>query len=83
MKKSITILLVILSGIMILDSLNAGQALFMFLLAGVIPGTDISLSSSTTLALFGGLAGFVLARVAMHLIAISTAKRSAVSSQLI
>lgn len=83
MKKSITILLLILSGIIILDSLNAGQALFMFLLAGVIPGTDISLSSTTTLALFGGLMGFVLARVFMRLMILSLSKRSVAASRSI
>lgn len=63
MKKIITLILIALSGIMILDSLNAGEALFMFVLAGIVPGTSLSISGTTMLALFGGLIGFVLSRI--------------------
>ncbi len=48
---------------MILDSLNAGHALMMFLLAGIIPGTSISLSADVMMQFFALLIGFVLARL--------------------
>lgn len=80
MKKTFTIILLILSGVLILDSLNAGEAMFMFLLAGVIPGTNSSLSGNATLALFGGLMGFVLARIVARFIILATTKRSAAAS---
>ncbi len=79
MKKTLTIILLILSGILILDSLNAGEAIFMFLLAGIIPGTNTSLSGATTLALFGGIAGFVIARIMVRVITASTTRRSVVT----
>jgi len=82
MKKTFTIILLILSGILILDSLNAGEAVFMFLLAGVIPGTNSSLSGDTTLALFGGLMGFVLARIVARFIVLASTKRSTPASHL-
>lgn len=63
MKKLITIILTALSILMILDSMQAGQALMMFLLAGVIPGTNIVISGSTALSVFSGLLGFTAARL--------------------
>jgi len=48
---------------MILDSLNAGHLLMMFLLAGIIPGTTIVLSPNDMMSLFALLIGFVLARI--------------------
>lgn len=50
MKKALTILFLSLSAILILDSaLNAVHALMMFLLAGVIPGTNIAISGDRML----------------------------------
>ncbi len=63
MRKSIIITCLILSGLIILDSLNVGHLLVMFLLAGVIPGTNIALSASTTLELFTLLIGLVIGRL--------------------
>jgi hypothetical protein len=68
MKKALTILLLILSGIIILDSLNAGHAVVMFLLAGVIPGTNIIMSADQTLELFTLLIGFTLSRSTLAVI---------------
>lgn len=64
MKKLLTIVFISLSAILILDSMNVGQAVTMFLLAGVIPGTNVALSGATMLELFALLIGFTLARVA-------------------
>jgi len=64
MKKAITITLLILSALLILDSVNAGQAIVMLYLAGQIPGTSLYLSASTMLQGFALLIGFILARIA-------------------
>ena len=63
MRKSIIITCLILSGLIILDSLNAGHILVMFLLAGVVPGTNIALSASTTMELFALMIGLVIGRL--------------------
>ena len=68
MKKTLTILFVSLSVLMILDTLNAGYALAMFLLAGVIPGTNIAISATTMLQAFTLLIGFILSRITLHLV---------------
>lgn len=62
MKKALTITFLGLSALLILDSMNFAHALAMFLLAGVIPGTNFTLSASFTLQLFALLFGFVIAR---------------------
>lgn len=63
MKKAIIIICISLSALLILDTLNVGQAITMFYLAGEIPGTKHSLSASTTLQLFALLTGFAVARI--------------------
>ena len=63
MKKRITITCLILSALLILDSMNAAHAIVMFYLAGLVPGTNITLSPSTMLQVFALLTGFVLARI--------------------
>ncbi len=68
MKKALTILFLSLSAIIILDSLNAVHALMMFLLAGVIPGTNIAVSGDRMLEIFTLLTGFTLSRVTINLI---------------
>jgi len=67
MKKALTIIFVSLSFILILDSVNAGHALVMFLLAGVIPGTNITISGSSMLEGFTLLIGFTLSRITISL----------------
>ncbi len=66
MKKMITITLTALAVLIILDSLNAGQALMMFYLAGVIPGTNVAIDAGRALELFALITGFVLARIALN-----------------
>ena len=61
MNKTLTTIFLILSTIIIIDVFNAGHALMIFLLAGIIPGTDIVISAdhafTFTLALFGLVCG--------------------------
>ena len=68
MKKALTILFISLSFILILDSVNAGHALVMFFLAGVIPGTNIAISATNMLEVFTLLIGLTLSRVTISLI---------------
>ena len=63
MKKIITITCLLFSALLILDSMNTLQAVFMFYLAGKIPGTQTYLSGGTMMELFALLIGFVLARL--------------------
>lgn len=51
--------------LIILDSLNAGHALAMFLLAGVIPGTNITISGARMFEFFMLIGGFTLARITL------------------
>lgn len=66
MKKTLTITFIILSAILILDSMDAAHALAMFLLAGIIPGTNVVMSATVMLEFFALLLGFVLARVCIY-----------------
>lgn len=77
MRKSVIITCLILSGIIILDSLNAGHALAMFLLAGIIPGTSTVVSAQTMLELFTLLFGFTLSRVTLNLLHLAEKRRNA------
>lgn len=76
MKKALTILFISLSFVMILDTLNAGEAIFMFILAGVIPGTSIAVDATRMLEAFTLLIGFTLSRVTMNLMRSSAARRA-------
>ena len=73
MKKALTILFTALSVIIILDSLNAGQALVMFVFAGVIPGTNVAISAGNMLEFFTLLIGFTLSRITLILVRLSRA----------
>ncbi len=66
MRKAIIITCLVLSGLMILDSMNVGPAFVLLIFAGVIPGTNIVLSAQTMMGLFALLTGFVLARIANY-----------------
>lgn len=66
MKKNLTIILTIFSALIILDSLNFSDALMMFLLAGVIPGTNIAISGAQMLEFCAIASGFMVARVMMY-----------------
>ena len=63
MRNTIIFTCLVLSGLMILDSLNAGHALMMFFLAGVIPGTNIAISAQVMVEFFALASGFVFARL--------------------
>lgn len=82
MKKIFTLLLLSLSFVLILDSANAGHALFMFLLAGVIPGTNIAISATTMLQAFTLLIGFILSRITLHLVRAAQKNRATVPQSI-
>lgn len=63
MKKAIITACFILSGLIILDSFNTAHVLMMFFLAGIIPGTNISMSAQHMMEVFALLTGFVVARL--------------------
>lgn len=63
MRNVIIALCLIGSLTLILSAFQAGQAVLMFLLAGVIPGTNISLSPTETLVIICLIAGFVISRI--------------------
>ena len=68
MKKALTASFTILSLILILDSINAGHAIAMFILAGIIPGTNIAVSADRMLEVCVLLIGFILSRICFNLI---------------
>lgn len=68
MKKTITIICLALSLLLILDSLNFSQMVMMFLLAGVIPGTNIAIDGAGMLEFFALVSGFTVARVMMYVV---------------
>lgn len=63
MKKKLSIIFICLSAILILDSANVGHALMLFVLAGIVPGTNTVLSAQQTLELFALLLGIVIGRL--------------------
>jgi len=63
MKNAIITICLTGSLIVILSAFQAGEAITMFLLAGVIPGTNIVISPSDTLVLIALITGFVISRV--------------------
>lgn len=68
MKKTLTIIFIVFSGLLILDSMNAGHALAMFLLAGIVPGTNIIVNAHTMLTSIAGVLGFIVARTSIFFI---------------
>ncbi|MFZ1250032.1 MAG: hypothetical protein WAR37_01100 [Candidatus Microsaccharimonas sp.] len=85
MKKTFAIIFTIMSAVLILDSVNASHAIAMFLLAGIIPGTDATISASQMLELFAFLLGFTLSRIAIWvtslLLSTKTRQLELISSQ--
>lgn len=67
MRKGVIIFCLVISGLIILDSLNVGYAFIMFLLAGVVPGTNFTISAANMLEMFALLIGFTLSRIAISL----------------
>jgi len=53
---------------LILDTLNAGHALVMLLLAGVVPGTSIVIDASLMFEYILLLTGFTLSRITLGLV---------------
>lgn len=69
MKKIITITSLILSALLILDSMNVGSALVMFIIAGQIPGTSVSIDAGSMLLFFMLISGIIAGRLTSKLIA--------------
>ena len=63
MKKGFSIAFVIGSAIIILSTFNVASALMMFLLLGLIPGTETVISPALMLEIISLLIGFTLARI--------------------
>lgn len=63
MKSKITIILLVASSLILLDVINAGDAITLFFLTGTIPGTGVSISASAMLILYALIGGFVFARL--------------------
>lgn len=63
MKKAITIICLVLSAVIILDTFNVWHSVAMFYIAGEIPGTRTSINAGTMMSIFALLIGFVLARI--------------------
>ena len=82
MKKLFTILLTIATLMLIFDSLNIGHACALFFLAGVIPGTDTSLSADEMLNLFAALLGFTFSRVSLNLARLVSKRHNTLSPEL-
>lgn len=60
-----------LAGMMILDSMNAGQAIVMLLIAGKIPGTDIYIDATSMILILTALFGIVSSRITIRLMAVA------------
>lgn len=67
MKKTLSIVFICLSALLILDSANFGHALMLFVLAGIVPGTNLVMSPSQMLELFSLLIGIVIGRISARL----------------
>jgi hypothetical protein len=80
MKKTLTIILVIASALLILDSVNFAHAVMLFLLAGVIPGTNILITPAETMMLCALIGGFVLSRTIIPSLSRSTSKKSLIKN---
>ena len=61
MKKTITIFCIVASLLIILDSINFGYALMMFLFVGIIPGTNAQLSPEQMFGLFAVATSLIIA----------------------
>lgn len=62
-KNHLSIVFVSLSGLLILASFNVGEAIAMFFIAGMIPGTSYSLDARIMLDIFLLIGGFTLSRL--------------------
>ncbi|MDB5181016.1 MAG: hypothetical protein JWO54_779 [Candidatus Saccharibacteria bacterium] len=67
MKKIITLICLIMSALLILDSIHFSHALMMFYLAGIIPGTNTVIEASQMLEIFALVSGFTFARIISYI----------------
>ena len=65
MQKTLTIAFIIGSLFIFFDVANVWSSLFMFLLVGAVPGTNIIASPAFMLEAISLIVGFVLARIAV------------------
>ena len=65
MKKAIIIICTVGALLLILDSMNAANALLLFLFAGIIPGTDLLVSPIDMMAATATAITVVILRVAL------------------
>jgi hypothetical protein len=72
MKKIIIITSLIVSTILIFDSVNVGATLAMFVIAGQVPGTSTSLDAQALLFIYLLIAGFFTSRATSRLVAALT-----------
>ncbi len=70
MKKAITLTALILSAILIFDSMNLGSALVMLLIAGQIPGTSASIDAGAMLIFFMFVSGILAGRLTSKLLSL-------------
>lgn len=66
MKSNLAIILNIASALIIFDALGIGYKLMVFLFVGVIPFTNVTLSSSQMMALMLTLAVMVIVRLGIY-----------------
>lgn len=76
MRKTIITLSLIGSALIILNAFEAGHALMMFLMAGIIPGTNIVINADTMVFVFASAFGFVCARLTVYAVTKMTAESS-------
>ena len=67
MKKVIITLCLIGSALLVLDGFDVGHAAAMFLLAGVIPGTNATIGASYLLEAYALIIGFMAARATFYI----------------
>ena len=65
MKKNVTIICLVASLVLILDTIGAWHMFMMFLFVGVIPGTNIALSPTQMIIIIEMLAGAVFMQVCL------------------
>ena len=66
MRNTVIITSLILSAILILDSMNAFNELIFFVIAGKIPGTDLYLEASLLLTIYALIAGIITGRLSVR-----------------
>lgn len=76
MRRNIIIILNLLSLMIICDAMNMGESLMLFFVAGIIPGTHVSISPLVMLAVFVILSAMMLFYFATTFEVKTAAKRS-------